>query len=242
MFGSLEITDVLKDGGIQPIMGCLLTINTGWGGEVFDMHQLSAAYDKIPLIAKDEQGYANLLKLTSAAFLHSEDPHNPVVDLGVLSRYSEGIIALTGGVDGPIGRLLVAGAKDEAKTGLERLLAMFGDRLYIELQRHGLIEQEKIEETLLDFAYDLNIPLVATNDVHFAKRNMYEAHDALLCISEGRYLSEEDRRKLTTEHYFKSPTEMKKLFRDLPEAIENTIAIAKRCACLLYTSDAADES
>ena len=113
---------------------------------------------------------------------------------------------------------------------LDRLKAMFGDRLYVELQRHGLPEERAAEEQLIDLAYAKDIPLVATNDVHFGGADMYEAHDALLCIADGTFVSQEDRRRLTREHRFKSPAEMAAQFADLPEAIENTIEIAKRCA------------
>src|SRR5262249_53914492 len=113
---------------------------------------------------------------------------------------------------------------------LDRLKGMFGDRLYVELQRHGLAAERAAESILVDLAYEKELPLVATNDVHFGKADMYDAHDALLCIADGAYVSQDDRRRLTREHRFKSPAEMTAQFADLPEAIENTIEIAKRCA------------
>ena len=113
---------------------------------------------------------------------------------------------------------------------VDKLHAIFGNRLYVELQRHGLPEERAAEDTLLELAYAKDIPLVATNDVHFGKADMYEAHDALLCIADGTYVSQQDRKRVTREHRFKSAAEMAAQFADLPEAIDNTIEIARRCA------------
>ena len=110
------------------------------------------------------------------------------------------------------------------------MAAAFPDRLYVELQRHGLAEERATEDGLLDLAYALELPLVATNDVHFGRAAMYEAHDALLCIADGAFVSQDDRRRLTREHRFKTAAEMAMVFADLPEAIENTLEIARRCA------------
>src|SRR6202000_2752969 len=141
-----------------------------------------------------------------------------------------GLIALTGGPGGPINAALLDGQKDQAAALLDRLHAMFGNRLYVELQRHNLPEERAPEPGLLDLAYAKDIPIVATNDVHFGRANMYEAHDALLCIADGAYVSQQDRRRLTREHRFKTAEEMAVQFADLPEAIDNTIEIARRCA------------
>ena len=112
---------------------------------------------------------------------------------------------------------------------LLRIKDTYGDRLYIELQRIGLEEEEEFEKFFIDLAYKHDIPLVATNDVRFENESMHQAHDALICIAEGRYLGENDRRQVSKEKYFKSPQEMVELFQDLPEATHNTIEIAKRC-------------
>jgi len=107
----------------------------------------------------------------------------------------------------------------------------------MEIMRHGIAEEERIESDLIDLAYRFELPLVATNEVFFATRDMHEAHDALICIAEGAVVSRSDRRRLTPEHYFKSPSEMKALFADLPEAIENTLVVARRCAYMPDTRD-----
>ena len=142
----------------------------------------------------------------------------------------EGLIALTGGPGGAVNQLLLDGQPGAADALLARLAAAFPDRLYVELQRHGLAEERATEDGLLDMAYARELPLVATNDVHFGKANMYEAHDALLCIADGAFVSQDDRRRLTREHRFKTASEMQAQFADLPEAIENTVEIARRCA------------
>ncbi|NDH03920.1 MAG: DNA polymerase III subunit alpha, partial [Marivivens sp.] len=157
-----------------------------------------------------------------------------------LERYSEGLICLSGGPDGPIGRLLRAGQRGKAEALLSQMKGIYPDRLYVELQRHpqedGLPEAEQLSERgHIEMAYEMELPLVATNDVYFPKPDIYEAHDALICIAQGAYVDQaEPRRRLTPQHYFKSPEEMATLFADLPEALENTVEIAKRCAFKAY--------
>src|SRR5262249_35456239 len=131
---------------------------------------------------------------------------------------------------GPINRLLLGGQKTEAQARLAELADIFDKRLYVELQRHGLREEEVTEPDLIDFAYTQGLPLVATNEPYFADADAFEAHDALICIAESTYVMEADRRRLSPEHRFKSSAEMASLFADLPEALETTIEIAKRCA------------
>ncbi|HWU54159.1 MAG TPA: DNA polymerase III subunit alpha, partial [Rhizomicrobium sp.] len=140
------------------------------------------------------------------------------------------LILLTGGPGGAINQLLLDGQQDQADAVLDAMAGAFPDRLYVELQRHGLAEERAAEEALLDMAYAKKLPLVATNDVHFGTAKMYEAHDALLCIADGAFVSQDDRRRLTREHRFKTASEMQAQFADLPEAIENTVEIARRCA------------
>ncbi|NBQ51426.1 MAG: DNA polymerase III subunit alpha, partial [Marivivens sp.] len=164
----------------------------------------------------------------------------PQVEVADLERYSEGLICLSGGPDGPIGRLLRAGQRGKAEALLSQMKGIYPDRLYVELQRHpqedGLPEAEQLSERgHIEMAYEMELPLVATNDVYFPKPDIYEAHDALICIAQGAYVDQaEPRRRLTPQHYFKSPEEMATLFADLPEALENTVEIAKRCAFKAY--------
>ncbi|HYA79506.1 MAG TPA: DNA polymerase III subunit alpha, partial [Methylocystis sp.] len=171
----------------------------------------------------------NLMRLSSQAFLDAGDgaPH---VTLAHLEASAEGLIALSGGPDGPADKAFAAGNAALAETRLSALAAIFGARLYIEIQRHGLPRERSVEPQLLRWAYDKSAPLVATNEAYFKSRDGFDAHDALLCIADGRYVAEDDRRRLSPEHYLKPQSEMAAMFADLPEAIENTVEIAKRCA------------
>ncbi len=228
LFGVYEISETLAKNGVQPIVGCLLAVD-------FDSPQFGAAIIRqrppmLPLLVQNDIGYRNLTKLLSAAYLNVEAGDWPHVKPDLLAAHAEGLIALTGGPGGPLNRLIAEGQPEAAKTLLGRLYSIFGNRLYVELQRHGLPEERAAENALIDLAYDLCLPLVATNDVHFGSVEMYEAHDALLCIADGTFVSQSDRRRLTREHRFKSAEEMAVQFADLPEAIENTIEIARRCA------------
>jgi DNA polymerase-3 subunit alpha len=184
----------------------------------------------LPLLVQNDAGYRNLTKLLSAAYLSVEPGDYPHVTPEVLAAHADGLIALTGGPGGPLNRLIGEGQPEAAEHLLDKLAAIFGDRLYVELQRHGLPEERAAEDKLIDLAYAKNLPLVATNDVHFGAADMYEAHDALLCIAAGTFVSQQDRKRLTREHRFKSAEEMAVQFADLPEALENTIEIAQRCA------------
>lgn len=226
LFGAMEFTGYAKDAGIQPITGCQLGI-----ARERDPHQMQIpAPDQIVLLVQNETGYANLMKLSSIAYLENEPGTIAQVSLEVLAAHAEGLLALSGGPKGVIGRLLLEGQDDAAKAMAQRLAAMFPGRFYIELMRHGMEEEARSEEGFINLAYDLDLPLVATNDVYFSDEGMYQAHDALLCIAGGTYVAEGNRRKVTREHRFKSAPEMRVLFADLPEAIDNTLVIARRCA------------
>ncbi|MFP5508169.1 MAG: DNA polymerase III subunit alpha [Alphaproteobacteria bacterium] len=235
MFAALEFSVGASGAGVQPIMGC----------------QVSVAYlpaqpgerprdpAGVVLLAQNETGYENLMRLNSCLYLDKAG-QLPQVTLAELEEFSAGLICLSGGPDGPVGRLLRAGQRPTAEELMRRLAAIYPDRLYVELQRHpeggGLPEAERLSERgFVEMAYAMDLPLVATNDVYFPKSDMYEAHDALICIAEGAYVDQQGpRRRLTAQHYFKSPQEMVTLFADLPEAIENTVEIARRCAFRAY--------
>ena len=237
LFAALEFSVTAKAAGIQPIIGC----------------QISLAYDPAPtpapilgdkprptapivLLAQNEAGYLNLMKLNSCLYIDKAG-QLPWITLDELTGHADGLICLTGGPDGPLGRLLQSGQSPRARALTQTLAAAFPDRLYVELQRHpgdgGRLPQAEAlaEPGLIALAYDLALPLVATNDVYFPKAEMFEAHDALICIAEGAYVDQQaPRRRLTPQHSFKSESEMLALFADLPEAIENTVEIARRCA------------
>ncbi len=231
LFGVMEFAQTCLKGGVQPITGTALAISReASDGARANGGGRRAEPDRIVLLAQSDVGYANLAKLSSKAFLGTDGGETPQISLAGLEGLTEGLIALTGGAAGPVGRLLVDGQKEAAAALAKRLRDLFPDRLYVELQRHNLPDEIQTETGLLDIAYDLDLPLVATNECFFPDEAAYEAHDALICVADGAYVSQDDRRHLTPEHRFKSPEEMKLLFADLPEAVENTIVIAKRCA------------
>ncbi|MEM7270988.1 MAG: DNA polymerase III subunit alpha, partial [Pseudomonadota bacterium] len=231
LFGALEFSETAAKAGVQPIIGCQLDLMYAAAARPDER-----APDPLPIvcIAQSERGYINLMELSSLAYLEAGDaPHH--VTFEALEACAEDVICLTGGALGPLGRLVQDGQLPPAEALLDRLSAIFGNRLYVEIQRHGVNgalrspEEEATERWFVEQAYARGLPLVATNDVHFADADMYEAHDAFLCIGQGAYLNQEDRRRITVEHRFKSASEMAKLFSDLPEAIENTVEIARRC-------------
>ena len=228
MFAGLEFSTYATDAGVQPIVGVQLSIRNSY--LVIDPKARSKpAPDQLVLLAQNREGYGNLMKLVSKAHLESDALDGVQLDMDAFDGLSSGLICLTGGVDGPVGHLLSDKQLDKAEDCLTKLKDLFGDRLYIELQRHGLDTEAAIEEDFIDLAYKHDIPLVATNEPFFIEPEMYEAHDALLCIADGAYVAETERRKVTPEHRFKTSEEMKGLFKDLPEAIDNTILISKRC-------------
>ncbi|UWQ22264.1 DNA polymerase III subunit alpha [Jannaschia sp. W003] len=231
MFSALEAASALAGRGVQPIMGCQVDLMH----DPAEPGQRPRPPAPVVLLAKDERGYENLMKLNSCLYL-ARPEMAPQVTVEELERHGEGLICLTGGPDGAIGRLVAAGQEAKAENLLGRLHGIFGDRLYVELQRHR--EAEPTERFHVEQAYARGLPLVATNDVYFDKRDMHEAHDALLCIAQGAYVDQQaERRRLTPEHRFKTASEMATLFADLPEAVENTLEIARRCAFKAYGRD-----
>ncbi|WP_281968292.1 DNA polymerase III subunit alpha [Roseovarius nanhaiticus] len=242
MFAALEFAVSAAGAGIQPIMGCQIDLEYVQAAPIERAGERPAAPAPIVLLAQNEEGYEHLMKLNSCLYLRG-DGSLPHVTRMELAEYSGGLICLTGGPDGPIGRLLRAGQRDAAEAMMRQLAEIYGDRLYVELQRHpgedGLPEAERLSERgHVEMAYAMDLPLVATNDVYFPKSAMYEAHDAMLCVAEGSYVDQSaPRRRLTPQHNFKTPKEMVTLFADLPEAIENTVEIARRCAFAAYRRD-----
>ncbi|PTS88388.1 DNA polymerase III subunit alpha, partial [Caulobacter sp. HMWF009] len=233
LFGALEYSSYAKDSGIQPIIGCALPV-TGIGAGPTERW---ARAPTITLLAQNEQGYLNLSELSSIAYLDSGELAEPIVPWARVVEHSAGLILLSGGTDGPVDALIAAGKTSEGQLALAEMSRVFGDRFYVELQRHGLPRQAAAEPGLVNWAYEHDVPLVATNDVYFAKRELYDAHDALLCISDGAFVGQDERRRVTPEHWFKPAADMRKLFADLPEACDNTLDIARRCAFLVKKRD-----
>ncbi len=240
LFGCLEFSEKISGSGIQPITGICLAVDfqdvalsklgaltNGAGSGTLPKSNWDGL---LALYAMSSKGYDNLMFLASKAHLGTSAAETAHVKISDVFARSEGLIVLTGGPDGPINRPLNDNRPELALARVNALHAAFNDRLYVELQRHNTKLELDAEPRLIEFAYDLGIPLVATNECYFGKRDDYEAHDVLLCIAEGRYISEDNRRRATAEHYFKTGDEMVKVFADLPEAIENTLEIARRCA------------
>ena len=225
MFGALEFSEKLASFGIQPIVGCAIAIDFG------DIVNRSTehSWPRLVLLATDESGYRSLMRLCSRAYLETAAQERPHIKISWLDETIDGLIALSGGPNGPLDGVLVAGQHPVALSRCQELQRLFGDRLYIELQRHGMAGERLAEPQLIDLAYSRGLPLVATNEPFFATRDDYEAHDALLCIAEGKLVADGERRQLTPEHRFKTRAEMAALFADLPEALAATIEIAQRC-------------
>jgi DNA polymerase III subunit alpha len=226
MFGALEFSEKMAASGIQPIAGCALAIDFGDqetrpGGPPLERPH-------IVLVAAREDGYRSLMRLNSRAFLESPPHERPHAKIAWLEGATDGLIALTGGPSGPLDAAIVAGQGALAQARCDTLVRLFGDRLYIELQRHG--DERPAEAALLEMAYARGIPLVATNEPFFAKRDDHEAHDALICIAEGKLVADSERRQLSPDYRFKTRAEMAELFADLPEALASTVEIARRCA------------
>jgi DNA polymerase III subunit alpha len=233
LFGALEFSEALSAKAIQPLIGLALKVDLATTPEKanpFQQHVGLKRHSSIVLLAKNEQGYLNLMKLSSSSFLDVASNAEPHVSWQKFADCSDGLICLSGGPEGPLNEALVQGQAPLAKQHATQLKDLFGDRFYIELQRHGTTNEQAAEPGLIDIAYEQAIPLVATNECYFATPDDYVAHDALICIAEGEVVSADDRRRLTPEHYFKTQSEMSALFADIPEAIENTIEIAKRCS------------
>jgi DNA polymerase-3 subunit alpha len=226
LFGAMEFTAACRDAGIQPIVGCQLAL----AAERETRPGQAAARDSIVLLAQNAAGYANLMQLSSRAYLGAGAGQPPHIDWTALGRHADGLILLTGGAGGPIGRLLLAGQRPAARDTLTRLADLFAGRIYVELSRVGTDEERRTEDDFLALADDLALPLVATNEAFFGSADKFDAHDALLCIAGGTVVAERERRRLSPENRFRTAEEMRARFADLPEAIENTLAIARRCA------------
>ena len=228
MSGCAEFSDVMPSNKKQPIIGVELSLNHH-NADPKILRQSSLA--KIVLLAKSHEGYLNLCEISRVMYMRQENHHlGPYITLEELDKYKSNLICLSGAHTGPLGMAVLNGQNEAAFDIAKNFLRMFGNNFYIEIQRHGLEDEIKTEPVFLQIAQDLNIPIVATNDVCFATRDDYEAMDALSCVLGQTKVIDPDRPRKSSEQYFKSVDEMTELFADLPEAIENTVNIAKRCA------------
>jgi DNA polymerase-3 subunit alpha len=229
MYGVIDFYKAAKEVGIKPIIGCEIYVSPG---SRFDKTagQSEDKYYHLVLLAENNTGYANLMKIVSKGFIDGFY-YKPRVDYELLQEYSEGIIALSACLAGEVQRYLARGFYEEGKKAVEKYLKIFGKGNYfLELQDHGIPEQKMVNNSLLRMSKELDVPLVATNDVHYINAEDAVAHDILLCIQTSKKVSDEDRMRYEGgQYYLKSEEEMKKLFPYAQEAVENTHKIAERC-------------
>ena len=229
LYAAMAYSAAAKGEGVQPIVGTLLAVArpSDCGGAEPGKPPV---IDWLPLYAQDATGYDNLCALVSAAHLGRPADEEAHVPLAALEGRTDGLIALTGAGEGALARLLAGGQAPHAGLYADRLEALFGDRLYIELARRGDAVEEAAENPLIDLAYARDLPLVATNPACFTDASFHLAHDAMLCIADSAYVDSEDRRRSSPDAWLKPADEMVRMFEDLPEAISNTLVVAQRTA------------
>ena len=215
--GALEFSESLSSVGTQPIIGT----------QIFFKYK--SHFGLIPLIAKNQRGYKNIIELSSKSYLENDSMNEPHCNFEDLLKYNEGILVLSGSINSLIGSLFNKGLFDEIINIYKLLSKKFNDSFYIEIQRHNDINEKNFEKFNLEQSKKLNLPIIATNEVYYLDQTMHEAHDALMCIGLKTYVNEINRNKLSNQHYLKSSDEMIDLFRDLPEALENNFNLPYKC-------------
>lgn len=239
MFGAKAFSKYAAEEGIKPILGCQFYLRNPDADDLMKSKGRDVGRDKLVLLVMNESGYHNIMRLMKRFYLdNTENGDEPQLKYTDLEKFNDGLIALTGGVEGAVGRLLLENRFDEAEQCLLKMQQIFNGRLYMEIARIGLESEVKTENKFIDLAYKHNIPLVATNEVFFFDTDMYEAHDALVCIAAGEFVANENRRRFSMNNRLRSEQEMVELFKDLPEAVNNTVQIAKRCNYLSAKVDA----
>ena len=231
MSGAAEFSDVMPKNKLQPIIGIEISLNHHAADpKILRMESLS----RVVLLAQNHTGYLNLCELSRIMYMRGDNHHlGPYISWDELATHGDGLICLSGAHLGPLGMALLNNQEEAARSYARRFVDIFGDRFYIEIQRHGLEPEIKTEPGFLAIARDLNIPIVATNDTCFAADTDYEAADALACVLGQTKVIDPSRPRKSSEQYFKSPEQMAELFSDLPEAVENTVIIANRCGFMV---------
>ena len=238
MFGAKAFSDYAPKNGIKPILGTQMYLRNPDADDLLKSKGRIIEPDKIVLLVQTDEGYANIIKLMKIAYLGDKSfADKPQIRTQDLQTHAAGLIVLTGGAEGPLGRLILENRQAEAEQWLQQMQQVFGDRLYMEISRIGIEKERKTEDAFINLAYKYNVPLVATNEAFFFDAEMYEAHDALVCIAQGEYVANENRPKASPNNRLKSTEEMLALFADLPEAVNNTVQIAKRCNYVLEYVD-----
>ncbi len=231
MYGIVDFYKACHQVGVKPILGMEAYIARK---SRHDRDKEESSPYHLVLLAQNQTGYRNLLKLASIAQLEGFY-YKPRIDKEVLARYGEGLIVLSACVKGEIPQLLHQGQADKARDAVRWYLDHFPDRFYIELQIHDIPDYDDTYRQLIALAREMHVPLVATNDIHYARRDQAEAHDILLCIGTGKTVNEPDRLRMSDDSYYmRSPEEMWALFRDFPDALENTVKIAEQCHVELH--------
>ncbi|GJQ24655.1 DNA polymerase III subunit alpha [Candidatus Brocadia sapporoensis] len=229
MFGAVEFYEVARSKGIKPILGYEAYVAQG---SRFDKESKNGkeTISHITLLAENNEGYRNLLKLTTSAYLEGFY-YKPRIDKAILKAHASGLICLSGCMTSEINRYLVHNRREEATLVAKEYMDIFGpERFYLEIQNNGIEQQAKLVSEAAEIGKELGIPLVATNDIHYMNMDDATAHDALLCINTGKHLADVQRMRFgTNEFYFKNFQEMYAVFQHIPEAIENTVKIADRC-------------
>lgn len=230
MFGGKAFSTYASSEGVKPILGCQFYVRNLDADNPLKTKGRTVERDKLVLLVMNSVGYENIMKLMKRFYLdNTANGDDPQLHYEDLEQFNEGLIALTAGAEGPIGRLILENREAEADELLQRLHKIFADRLYMEVSRIGTEAEKKTENKFIEWAYCYNIPLVATNEAFFFDVDMYEAHDALVCIAQGEFVANEKRRRFSPNNRLRSEDEMVELFKDLPEAVINTVQIAKRC-------------
>ena len=227
MYGAIDFYKACKAEGVKPIIGCEVYVAPR---SRFDKEpNIDNKYNHLILLAKNNQGYKNLSKLVSIGFTEGYY-YKPRIDLEVLEKYHEGLVCLSACLAGAVNQALLNGQEEKAEEIAMWHKNVFKDDYYIEIQNNGIKEQVLANQKLVQLARKLDIPLVATNDAHYLKREDSYNHEVLLCIQTGKRMSDEDRMKFDTDElYIKSPEEMSSYFSAFPDAIENTVKIANEC-------------
>jgi DNA polymerase III subunit alpha len=232
LFGSVEFYEKARANDVKPIVGCEIYFAGGSRFEREKREREEGGFDAINhllLLAMDEVGYENLMYLVSKAYLEGFY-YKPRVDWELLEQRHEGLICTSGCLSAPVPRAIMHGEVDRAWTVAERFRELFGDRYYLEMQRHGIPDQEVVNQEIIKMGVDMDIPLVATNDAHYLEEEDHSHHDALLCIGTAANLSDEKRFRFDGHGFFvKDGDQMREVFHDFPEAVENTLVIAERC-------------
>jgi DNA polymerase-3 subunit alpha len=229
MFGAIELHNAAKEAGIKPIFGCEMYIARGSHRDRVSIKDEEGKYFHLVLLAMNEIGYKNLMKLSSIGYLDGFY-YKPRVDKELLKKYNEGLIATSACIKGEAAVAARVKGYDEAKKAALEYADIFPERFYLEIQRHGLPEEDIVNDAFIKISKETGIPLICSNDAHYAKREHFEAHDALLCIGTGSNISDTNRMRYANDQfYYKTPEEMALLFEDVPEALANTVKIAEQC-------------